>query len=334
MNLMQMFCIKRSVAVKLLMIVLLFPAISMLSQMHQTYYDIQETRIRVNYNIQHIKMAKWDIIENTISENIDKAKIQSNGAKKLLTARILHDYSGNMQTLREDLARKDNSPVFEAMNEVIDGMYINNESELNRMIIVDKNGILADKGIVSSTKKSRDWITEIQAKPDRVIAAKAVNMILTKNNNIIYLKVDAFISVDHEPFDPNMTTFKAAYDRYGINIFRNYNILVPSYITNDGDIFSVPDVNTRGIKNENNKLIIVQEFNIYDAIIKNKDDLDKYDAIVTEYEKDLRATIDSKIFSFIFSIFITMLSFIGILVSANVFIKWGGDDALRCDKRG
>jgi len=306
--------------------------------MYQAYSDIQQIRTHYNYDIQLVQDAKWGIIENVIEENVEKAKIQSNAVKQELSTKLLYEYSGRMQTLHDDLMNKNNSVALDIMNSEIDGVYLNIKAERNRMYIADKNGILADKGFTSSSKDSRDWNNEISAKINKDLATKAVAMVLTKNDKMIYWKdfvnTQYDVNADSDDNEPSMSALKAKYlPTHNIDVFDTYDILVPAYISNDGDIFSVPDVSPHGIKNDNSKIIVIQEFNIYDAIIMHKDELERYDLIETYYDKELTLAIDRKINSFVLSIFISLLSFIGILLAANIFIKWGGDDVTRgCNK--
>lgn len=330
-------CNDRKLTIRVLMIALLFPVLLVIFMGWQTYYEIEKVRENRLHNIEQIKLAKWNIVENSINDNIEKAKIQSEGVKRELTTKLLYTYSGRMDILRRDLLQKNNSEAFNIMNEVISDVYLNNKSEKNRMFIADKYGIISDKGLASSSKESRDWNTEINSKLNKELASKAVYMILTKNNKLIYWKdnlvYDTSVNIEARADEPSIESIKEAYFKYGLDGLKVYDILVPAYITNDADIFGVPDVDMHGIKNDNSKIIVIQQFNIYDAIFKHKDQLQRYDACEEIYDRETKETIYAEINDFVLSLFMTVVSFVGILVSVNLCIKWGGDDDIRgCDK--
>lgn len=66
-------------------------------------------------------------------------------------------------------------------------------------------------------------------------------------------------------------TLENVYVDEGIFGLRNYQFLVPVYITDTGDIFGQSDT-VHGIKVDNHKFIIIQTFNLYDQLLSFKPD--------------------------------------------------------------
>ena len=66
-------------------------------------------------------------------------------------------------------------------------------------------------------------------------------------------------------------TLEEVYVNEGIDGLRNYQFLVPVYITDTGDIFGQADT-VQGIKVDNHKFIVIQTFNLYDQLISYKPD--------------------------------------------------------------
>ena len=58
------------------------------------------------------------------------------------------------------------------------------------------------------------------------------------------------------------------YNKYGADIFKDVDMLVPTYITNNGDIFGQNDTD-QGIRYDNYKLIVIQRINLYEQIKHN-----------------------------------------------------------------
>ena len=319
---------KRKSAVRILMVLALFPVTIMLALIFYSYSSIQDERSRASHEVQQIDARKWDMIENIIEENEQKARIQADGVKVKIMSDLLTVYDGRMNILHDDLAAKSNSPAFKILNNDISGIYLNKDSENNRIFVANKTGILADRGYVSSTKRSRDWDAEIKSKLNSELASKAVSMILTKNKEMIYWKHDLIQNDNNSgtESDPSMEALKRAYANFGLDGLKNYNILVPVYITNDGDIFDIPDVDLHGKGNNNDKIIVIQEFSIYDAVQNHKDDLERYDTYSKDVERTMELAIQAKMESFGLLMILNFVSLIAMLYGANVFIKWGGDD--------
>ena len=58
---------------------------------------------------------------------------------------------------------------------------------------------------------------------------------------------------------------KRIYKEEGLEGLESYQFLVPAYITDDGDIFGQKDV-VKGVIRRNHKLVVIQEYNLYDQI--------------------------------------------------------------------
>lgn len=323
--------------IRYLLIILLFPIIALIAESYQTYYDIQYIKVHYQSDITKIDDRKWDLIENSINENISKATIETKYIKNNIISDIYLSYGNNLNNLYTDLIERKDSPIFYIFNKEIDNVYLNNNSENNRVFIADKTGILADKGFVASNKDSRDWKTEINSKSNSNLAKISINNILSEQPELsIWESNNINPNIENNSLTyPSLTELKTMYFKYGYLAFKNYNILVPAYITKDGDIFGIPDVNDHGIKNNNNKIIIIQEFNIYDCIAVHKSVLDKYDNTIAQYKENEQQLVNEKIYEFIFMTIILVTTFAIVLIVADICIKRGGDDEFinGCNKR-
>lgn len=89
----------------------------------------------------------------------------------------------------------------------------------------------------------------------------------------------------------NYANLEEVYVKEGLTGLRNYQILVPVYITDTGDIFGQLDT-VHGVKVDNHKFIIIQTFNFYDQLISYKPDFGDDDytrRIVTRYNTILNS---------------------------------------------
>jgi hypothetical protein len=67
---------------------------------------------------------------------------------------------------------------------------------------------------------------------------------------------------------PSLEQLKNIFFKEGIDGLKGYNVLVPVYITDDGDLFGTPDIGPDGKVNHTHKIIVVQRFSIYE-VVKN-----------------------------------------------------------------
>ena len=319
---------KRKTAVRYMLVSAIFPILFIIGLVITTYSSIGEIREHTMYDHQMIEDRKWDMIENTLEENVQKARINANAVKQKISSDLLAEYSGHMFDLHKDLVTKSDSPAFKIFDNDIKDVYLNNNSENNRVFVANKTGILADRGYVSSSKESRDWDAEIKSKLNSELASKAVSMILTKNKEMIYWKPDTAIDdTSYNIPDPSIRELRNVYQAYGIEELKNYDILVPVYITNDGDILGVPDVDLHGKQIVNDKIIVIQEFSIYDAIMQHRDDIERYNAYAKDCDVNMESAIANKMMAFGLLVVLAFCALLAILYGSNTIIKWGGGDA-------
>lgn len=94
------------------------------------------------------------------------------------------------------------------------------------------------------------------------------------DSSIIAIEPYNYISSnkDHQKIkEATYNTLEEVYVNEGIDGLRNYQFLVPVYITDTGDIFGQADT-VQGIKVDNHKFIVIQTFNLYDQLISYKPD--------------------------------------------------------------
>ena len=70
----------------------------------------------------------------------------------------------------------------------------------------------------------------------------------------------------------NYTNLEKIYVEEGIEGLKNYQFLVPMYITDTGDIFGQQDIE-HGVRQDTHKFIVIQTFNLYDQLTSVKPDI-------------------------------------------------------------
>lgn len=101
------------------------------------------------------------------------------------------------------------------------------------------------------------------------------------DSSLIVMEPYNYISSDvpHEKIrEADYANLERVYVNEGLAGLRNYQFMVPVYITDTGDIFGQSDI-VQGIHQDTHKFIIIQTFNLYDQIISMKSDFGDDDYI-------------------------------------------------------
>ena len=137
---------------------------------------------------------------------------------------------------------------------------------------------------MGSSVTPQDLINEYFYNPE--LSNDAIEKILRQYNGLIVWQ-------QRKPIDssiPKYTTFGMddlayIYENYGIDGFESFDILLPVYITEYGNIFGDYDVPGESKFDDNNKIIIVQKLNLKDYIeFRFPDILNQDTAILTRFE--------------------------------------------------
>ena len=172
-----------------------------------------------------------------------------------------------------------NNDLQEILNSSIKNHALNNiKNHMNSIVVMTTDGFIEDFNYYRVSEESdtniRSWQTAIENSYNPELEQDAFDKLLKRSSGIIalesynLLKHDNHIKINELTYDSLLNVFLEE----GIDGMKNYQIFVPYYITDFGDIFGKPDI-VHGTKFDNNKLIVVQEFNLYDQIMNRHNDL-------------------------------------------------------------
>ena len=197
------------------------------------------------------------------------------------------------------------------------------ENSNNNIFICNKNGIISDYDINSATDKNvtRTWDYEIKNQYNSELAKDTIEKILAMDNynNLVFerKKCDSDSGKMYKEIDNN--AIKEIITDKGIDGLKPYTFLVPIYVTSDGDIFGKYDVVSTH-KQNNNKIIIIQEYSLYDyiqymGIFDDVNEQNRQDYISTEYHQ-----IMSHLYIFAISFILSIICIIVIIsiISNNI----------------
>lgn len=252
--------------------VVLFTGIILSAATYDTILQIDKTTAERKANISHIK---WLIIKESIEENIDKAQMQADSITKNIESDINKEYSNNSRLLLDLSSPHSSTQLSSILSKNIEGKYLNIKNDDNDPFVAMRWGIIADKSLnCSEGKEVRTWEEEIKLHWNHALAEDAIRKLYNQDKNIKFCEFKTPRNPSHAVLSfSTWENLEKIYKQEGMRGLEGYEILVASYVRNDSDILGKPDVNNVGIRQENYKLIVVQSFNISDAMVKHADKL-------------------------------------------------------------
>ena len=220
-----------------------------------------------------VENLEYSFSKTMFNEQVDKAGIQADNVKMYIRDMLSLKYEGSMDKLRYDLENPDNNaPAYKTMS-IIEGMYINKDTDSNDMFIATKDRVLSDFSLGCATDKiTRDWQEEMLMHHNKLLAKKAINDIVNTNERYTIWQFSKPTGTAKEMpmyVDMDFEGLQKVYNEYGIDGLRSFEVLVISRLEENKDIFGERDITFTGIRQKNMKLFIVQGINMADVYEEN-----------------------------------------------------------------
>jgi len=324
---------KHRFEIRFLLVLALFPVIVVIVQLYYTYQNVYNTYHIESTITKTLDEQHWEAIEGIIGENEKRARLQAENIKNNIKHDLLIVYRDNMDKLNSDLESHDMTlPCYKIFRMNIENAFMNVDSYDNRVYVADKDGILTDKTMIKdATKPDRLWKTEIETNVDPIVASKAIDMILLKDKHVIYWIAEESSkweskTEDNEDTQLTLDSIKKDVDQNGISAFKSYDILVPAYISNDTTVLNTPEMIIHGVPETKKKLIVVQSFNLYDALMTHDEDLGQMKSTSELVKNTMKETIYREIVTLVLVIILTLISFGAMIYGAVLLIRRGVED--------
>ena len=263
-----------------------------------------------NKNIDTINEESKKYIYTLIYDAQDKNKILLENKALNLQNIILNEYSDN-SLLENDIKNPtDNSKLSKIFDK---------ELHNKNIIVGSMDKILWNRtyGEYSMDLKDDYTLEDVIYKTyNQELSREAIDAILKlnsqKNDFIIWKSGKSNIEISNNNIDELLNELQKY--NYDINELKGYDILIPVYITEDGDILGVKDVDMIGRYNDNCKMVLVQKLNLYDILSPNKYNIENYKDEVTRIQDMIEQLTDDEIIKNIY----LLLIIIGIVISSGV----------------
>lgn len=215
----------------------------------------------------------WSLIYGTIRE----ASLAAQSNSYYVSTKIVNDIHKEYPDLNELKYDLDHNMYTETklpqiILRNIDNKYLFDiRNNNNDIFVITNNGIAVDMNMDGLDTVYRSFDDEAGRHFNYKLAYQAFERLIGhKDYNIIYYEIQKPENMeDHEIIvSPSYDALFDVYSKEGINGLKGYDVLVPTYITDEGDIFGTPDIDEHGERVKNHKLIVVQRFNVYDVLMR------------------------------------------------------------------
>lgn len=278
-------------------IILIMISLSLCFSQYNEYLLAKEN---ANKSINNIMYFENDYIYTILKENIAKSNKILDLKNNDIQQELIKKYTKDEYLIGDIINPKDNSILSSVFDKFLNNLYINVDNKNNRSFVMSTNNIIWNRtnntNITNKDKTILDLSSFNSFVYNNILANEAIVAIKSiKYNDINLIYWQCNISNSDTITDMNIEELYETYKKYGLEELKNYELLVPSYITNTGDIFGKKDVSSNGLSRENYKLIIVQRINIYDALIPYEGSLNNFTNQINNIKSDLYRISLSKV---------------------------------------
>jgi hypothetical protein len=222
-----------------------------------------------DYAINELREKEWEYVESQLVLFTRLATDSADEAAENIRRGILENYP-DLPVLQRELEARAMSPALaEIMRVNLADSFFGVDNDNHRVFVCDEDGVISDFSITKATLDGvSDWETRIAAHANPTLAQQAIQSIVSKDYHAIKFWEDAESRVPDHRMIPEMTVsaLREVYMAEGLEGLRSYVFLCPSYIEKNRDIFGVEDVSADSVRKRNNKLIVVQRFNLVEQL--------------------------------------------------------------------
>ena len=238
------------------------------------YVEYEKTEAR-------LEQAKIDYQEKMNDYIISFMEDSQNNAESCLSIQavmiqknILDLYS--KQSLDYDLSNPSEESKLSYIFDYVFTKDLLNEEYYNDIIAIGNDNIVWNRGVGTT----QEFLSVEQIKEgfnNNDLALQAINAI--QNTDKLEKYYFIYWNVTNDKYNTDnmdISNLINLYNENGLDSLKNFELLVPYYITKDGDIFGSKDISSVGKNNNTLKITIVKRVNVYDIFKSHNKYLDDY----------------------------------------------------------
>lgn len=318
---------------KITAVAAILPIVMIFLTVLYSYSSIQTEREYANSVLTEVRNSEIDLITYAIIENNDKAKLQTESIKNSITNDLNDAYGNNIEEMKRDFeSLNTQNKFYKILAKNIDGKYINKDNDNNRVFIATKDGVLLDDRMNYVHNSFRSWDEIINDTPNISMTKDSLEAINRNKTKEIILWIDNtsvnmnnINYVGETIYMPDNSGRQFIHDciiNGNLEELLQYNVIVCSYIYNDGDLFGIPNVET-GVINDNDPLYVIQTYNIRDMIESNtylSKTMSKYEYIINNNFTNYENVIHYKMIAMVIFCLLEAIAFFCVWYLAEFFI--------------
>lgn len=279
---------KNKLIIKLISLatLLLICSVVVFTYIEYNNYRVYESRYMEIYNDTQSELNTY--IKSILLENKKKAEVVVKLHSIDIHKKILKKYESKHRQLQKDIFKpSETSALSKIFDKSLDNVYINSNNNSNKVFVISSDKILWNRYI--DTKYTKDLKEFSKTLKNTELCNKAFDCILNMKpyQNFIFWEINSqdkkYIEFGRMDIDKLIEGF----NMYGLEWLKKYEILIPVYITDNGDIFGTRDFNSLGEKIKNYKIIIIQRMNIYDALKSNDTNIMYFQNNLSKIKRDI-----------------------------------------------
>lgn len=232
--------------------------------------------------VDHLKRENMEIIKSKEYEQvytyIEALYKDADKSVTKVAQNIIDDlYKEDLDSMKADLDKDGYSEkMYNILINNTETVCLNNlDNRRNGIIIATQKGILEDYYILRGDRDETDvkfytFDQYYKNAYNKNLTETAVESIRTHSTNGLLVMESFRLSGTPKNHDlipvANYDTLRKVYLEEGLDGFKNYQFQSVEYITDTGDIFGQKDI-VSGHPQDNYKIIIIQEFNVYDQLM-------------------------------------------------------------------
>lgn len=277
-------------------------------------------------SIEDLRKRDFQSIWWSLTNFYKRADEQTSDVAKAIELQIKNYF--DLSELKEGLDNDDEvytDAVYNIIRSNIENVHLNNiKNNRNSMIVLEGYDTIIEDFFVDPQSREKD--IEFREEPIHLLQYRdstynkelfdvSTRKIRNHTTGIIAFEPYNYLDDNHTKItNLSYESFESIYVEEGIQGLRNYQFIVPVYITDTGDIFGQQDV-VNGIRQETHKFTVLMTFNLYDQITAQQQDAgdnDQIGRIINRYSMILNSL-------YILGLIVCMIIVLIILYSVYIY---------------
>lgn len=266
-------------------------------------------------------------IESILLENQKKAELSIEFYTNIVHQKLLEAYDNNLDALERDINNPtENTKIVKIIDNVLSDVYVNDDTVYNKPFVASLNNIIWNRVLPYDYGNNDDvvsWEQFANKHYNPELSKKAIEALRNMNadkNEFIFWEAIKNNNPEHKIIkNMDISEVLKVCNKEGVEALKSYELLIPVYITKNGDIFGTRDVDNKGHKIENYKIIAIQRVNVYDALVPYLPGISFFENELSNIKTESDNMMNRKAFNMAASAILSVITLVGSAYLQNKF---------------